>query len=137
MTGDRLTTHYSKRAARTAGAAGRRRKPGRPRVPCALEALVGHRMEVRECRKASEPMPIWFAALAATPCQANAGGQERAVRWECVAGRALYTNVGTDTEVIQPLDVRLMAGYTLAVYWSPGETAYSMETYRQTNLCVA
>jgi len=75
-------------------------------------------------------MPIWFAVLAATPCQAKVDGRGHSIRWECVAGRALYTNVGPDNEEIQPLDVRLEGGHTLAVFWAPNETAYSMETYR-------
>jgi hypothetical protein len=28
-----------------------------------------------------------------------------------------------------------MAGHTVAVYWMPGETAYTVEVYRQNELC--
>jgi len=129
MTGDRQTIHYSRGATRT-NAAERTRQTRRPRVPGALEELAGRQVDARECRKGPEPMPIWFAVLAATPCQAKVDGRGHSIRWECVAGRALYTNVGPDNEEIQPLDVRLEGGHTLAVFWAPNETAYSMETYR-------
>jgi hypothetical protein len=62
---------------------------------------------------------------------AVAEGRERVIRWEWVAGRAVYVNTGTDTEVIEPLGVSLQGGHTLAVCWLPGETAYSMETHRR------
>jgi hypothetical protein len=78
-----------------------------------------------------------MAVLLATRCQAVSNGRERAIRWEWVAGRAVYTNTAGDTELIQPLGVSLRGGHSLAVYWAPGETAYTMEMYRQRNLCVA
>jgi hypothetical protein len=49
------------------------------------------------------------------------------VAWNCASGRALYTNSGAHAETIQPLGVSLKAGQTLAVYWMPGETAYTLE----------
>lgn len=85
-----------------------------------------------ECqRPAGDPLPIWLAALAAARCQVNRNGQDHAVCWSCVSGRALYTNAGADAELIEPLGVRLQGGQTLAVYWLPGETDYTMEVYRQ------
>jgi hypothetical protein len=85
-------------------------------------------------RVEQEAQPIWMAVLLATRCQAVGNGRERAVRWEWVAGRAIYTNTAGDAELIQPLGVRLRDGYALAVFWAPGETAYTMEVYRQNNL---
>ena len=82
-----------------------------------------------------EPVPIWLAALLATSCEAQRNGENHAVRWSCVSGRALYTNAGRDAENIEPLGVSLLGGHTLAVYWMPGETAYTVETYRQAGLC--
>ncbi|MGA2722214.1 MAG: hypothetical protein ABSG79_07340 [Bryobacteraceae bacterium] len=82
-------------------------------------------------RPAGDPLPIWLAALAAARCQVNRNGQDHAVCWSCVSGRALYTNAGADAELIEPLGVRLQGGQTLAVYWLPGETDYTMEVYRQ------
>jgi hypothetical protein len=82
-----------------------------------------------------EPVPIWLAALLATSCEAQRNGENHAVRWDCVSGRALYTNAGRDAENIEPLGVSLLGGHTLAVYWMPGETAYTVETYRQAGLC--
>ena len=74
-----------------------------------------------------EPTPIWMAALMATRCLANRKGQDAAVRWSQVSGKALYTNSGVDPELILPLGVCLRAGQTLAVSWIPGDTAYTLE----------
>src|ERR1035441_7442858 len=65
------------------------------------------------CQRAAsrpEALPLWLAALAAARCQANGNGEDRAVRWSCASGRAFYTNVGADAELIQPLGVRLRGG---------------------------
>jgi hypothetical protein len=80
---------------------------------------------------AAQPAPIWMAALLATPCQAVASGEGHAVRWDCVSGRAIYTNQSSETEFIQPLGVRLEGGETLAVSWMPGETAYTLKVYNR------
>jgi len=77
---------------------------------------------------AAEPAPIWFAALVAVTGRVNA---ESSVRFEYVSGRAIYTNSLHDTQEIDGLGVSLHRGQTLAVYWAPGETAYTMEVYRQ------
>jgi hypothetical protein len=77
----------------------------------------------------SEPVPIWLAALMATSCQATRHGAGSAVCWKSVSGKATYTNAGADTELIQPLGVALGSGQTLAVYWTPGETSYTLEVY--------
>ncbi len=82
-----------------------------------------------------EPVPIWLAVLFATSCEAQRDGEIHAVRWNWVSGRALYTNAGRDTEHIEPLGVRLLGGHTMAVYWIPGDTAYTVEVYRQQELC--
>jgi hypothetical protein len=81
------------------------------------------------------PAPIWLAALSAASCQATRKGENHEVRWSCAAGRALYTNSGADTETIHPLGVRLEGGETLAVYWMPGETGYTMEVYGRNAAC--
>lgn len=81
----------------------------------------------------AEPAPIWMAALMAVRCKAQASDDDHAVRWDCIAGRAIYTNSGVDTEQIEPLGVSLQSGQTLAVSWTPGETAYTMEVYRLEN----
>ena len=78
----------------------------------------------------SEAVPIWFAALIGAHCQALVNGRPRTVRWNCVSGRAHYTNFGPETETIQPLDIRLQGGHTLAVSWAAGETAYTLEVFR-------
>ena|SRR5216683_2078866 len=84
---------------------------------------------------AGEPLPIWLAVLMATSCQARSNTSNHDVRWDRVAGRAVYTNFGRDAERIEPLGVSLSVGETLAVYWTPGETAYTMEVYSQTEKC--
>ena len=83
---------------------------------------------------AAEPAPIWFAALVAVTARVNA---ESSVRFEYVSGRAIYTNSSHDTQEIDGLGVSLDRGQTLAVYWAPGETAYTMEVYRQNRLACA
>ena len=93
------------------------------------------RTPLPEPSRPSEPVPIWLAVLHATACKAKRNGENHTVRWNWVSGRALYTNAGTDAERIEPLGVSLMAGHTVAVYWLPGETAYTVEIYRQTELC--
>jgi len=89
-----------------------------------------------EIQAPATPIPIWFAALMAIHCQARANGEERAVRWNCISGRAVYTNRGADVEFIEPLGVRLQGGHSVAVSWIPGETAYTVEVFRQFE-CVA
>ena len=81
------------------------------------------------------PMPIWFSALMATNCQATADGADHVVQWNCVSGRAFYTNHGPATERIEPLGISLQGGHTLAVSWTPGETAYTLEVLRQFDCC--
>jgi hypothetical protein len=84
---------------------------------------------------AGEPLPIWLSVLMATSCQARSDDSNHDVQWDRVAGRAEYTNFGHDAERIEPLGVSLLVGETLAVYWIPGETAYTMEVYSQTEKC--
>jgi hypothetical protein len=93
------------------------------------------RTALPEPSRPSEPVPIWLAVLDATACKAKRNGENHVVRWDWVSGRALYTNTGMDAEHIEPLGVSLMAGHTVAVYWMPGETAYTVEVYRQNELC--
>jgi hypothetical protein len=76
-------------------------------------------------------VPVWLAALIAAPCEACGGGENHAVSWQCISGRAFYTNAGLETEMIEPLGVRLRGGHTLAVSWMPGETGYTVEVFRQ------
>jgi hypothetical protein len=79
----------------------------------------------------AEPEPIWLAALNAARCRAFGNGGDRMVRWDFIAGRAVYTNESSETEMVQPLGVPVQGGASLAVYWIPGETGYSTETYHQ------
>ena len=88
-----------------------------------------------EAWPAGDPLPVWLAALLAARCQVNRNGEDQAVRWSCVSGRALYTNAGADSELIQPLGVHLQGGQTLAVCWLPGETDYTVEVYWQDGMC--
>ena len=82
-----------------------------------------------------EPAPVWLAALLAVRCQARSQGIHHEVRWRAVSGRAVYTNFASGTERIEPLGVSLQAGDTLAVWWDPGETAYTMEVYSNSEKC--
>ena len=56
-------------------------------------------------------------------------GKDHNVRWSCVSGRAVDTNTGAHPELIQPFGVRIQGGRSPAVFWMPGETAYSTEVY--------
>jgi hypothetical protein len=116
------------------------RRPARRATATAHEAHVPRNCDAMRCmppaaEMATEPTPIWLAALIATRCQAVANGEDHAVRWNHVSGRALYTNAGPETETIEPLGVNLKQGHTVAVSWIPGETAYTVEIYRQYDLC--
>jgi len=107
------------------------------RTPAASGKLAGFgRPATPAVQIPATPLPIWFAALLATHCQAKAGGEGRDVRWHCVSGRAVYTNDGVEAETIEPLGVCLQVGHTVAVSWTPGETAYTVEVFRGFD-CVA
>jgi hypothetical protein len=80
-----------------------------------------------------EHAPIWFAALVANRCTAMG----RAVNWEHKSGKALYTNSARDAEHIQPFGVSLRRGETLAVWWQPGETAYTLQVYNDLSAVAA
>jgi hypothetical protein len=108
----------------------------------ATEAPASHhhgagplRTPLPEAHQPADACPIWFAVLKASSCLAEVNGENRAIRWDCVSGRAVYTNRGGDAERIEPLGVSLMGGQTLAVYWMPGDTAYTVEVYRQNEKC--
>jgi hypothetical protein len=99
-------------------------------------AGAGHvRTPLPEANRPVEPVPVWLSVLVAASCSAKRNGERHAVRWDCEAGRAVYTNLSLDAEHIEPLGVSLMGGHTLAVYWVPGETAYTLEVYRQREKC--
>jgi hypothetical protein len=116
---------------RRAGASERiRRRP--VHTARALQAVMPH---IGELPSPSAAVPIWLAALDASRCQASGNGENHVVRWNCISGRALYTNGGTDTEVIHPLGVSLRGGQTVVVYWMPGETAYTVEVHGGNELC--
>src|SRR5205085_7951832 len=77
-----------------------RRTPGRvgPSLPIPVARTVA--MQPR-----CEPTPIWLAALIAGGCLASKNGEDHAVRWVCVSGRALYTNGSSEPERIEPLGI--------------------------------
>lgn len=86
-----------------------------------------HMTNIQNAIETREHTPIWFAALVANGCTATDRAEERAVNWRCRSGKALYTNVAREAEHIQPFGVHLRRGETLAVWWQPGETAYTLE----------
>ncbi|HWC97584.1 MAG TPA: hypothetical protein VG456_12555 [Candidatus Sulfopaludibacter sp.] len=90
---------------------------------------IANSLEPRPAK--AEAAPIWFAALSAVTSHSAGNGELRSVRFEYVAGRALYTNSTANSQDIDPLGVTLHEGQTLAVYWVPGETAYTLEVYRR------
>jgi hypothetical protein len=103
----------------------------------AAEVISGLSLAVRPQEKLSytEPAPVWLAALRAVGCQARSNGFLHEVGWHAVADRAIYTNFGRHPERIEPLGVYLPAGATLAVHWAPGDTAYTLEVYSDTEKC--
>jgi len=107
---------------------------GRPSAATHSNAS-SHSAGVQENRSCHEPMPVWLAALVAAGCSARGNALPHEVRWQSRAGRAVYTNFGGCTETIEPLGVTLPSGDTLAVYWIPGETAYTLEIYSSTEKC--
>jgi hypothetical protein len=104
-------------------------------VAAATRPSVASPSPLAEIGSKQEPLPIWLAVLIATSCHARSSQGRHDVRWDCVSGRAIYTNYGRDTERIEPLGVNLQAGDTLAVYWIPGETAYTFEVFSPTEKC--
>jgi len=93
------------------------------------------RASLPEAHQPVDGFPIWFAVLMVSSCLTTANGENRATQWDCISGRAVYTNTGGDAENIEPLGVRLLGGETLAVCWMPGETAYTVEVYGQNERC--
>jgi hypothetical protein len=130
----------------TAGSARRGARPDRTvenDEPETVRAFVSRRLNASsgclfpvrpEIQQPRLAVPIWMAALLATPCRATSNTEHHEVLWACIAGRAVYTNCSTETEFIQPLDVKLQRGDTLAVYWTPGESAYTVDVYKPNEL---
>ena len=106
------------------------RRPGSQRAPSDSSGTAGPRVSYPR-PDSGEPVPIWLAVLMATSCQAEVNGENHDVRWDCVAGRAVYKNSGRAEERIEPLGVSLLGGQTLAVSWIPGATAYTVEVFGQ------
>jgi hypothetical protein len=96
---------------------------------------LGRTAATGAAQQSASAAPIWLAALNAASCQVRGKGEDHAVPWSCAAGRAVYTNSGADTEMIDPLGVSLERGQTLAVSWMPGETGYSIEVYGRNGAC--
>ncbi len=92
---------------------------------------------LREGIENREHTPIWLAALVAKGCTARHCAEHRSVRWRCNSGKALYTNSTRDAEHIHPFGVSLRRGETLAVSWKPGETAYTIEVYKEADTAAA
>jgi hypothetical protein len=92
---------------------------------------------IKVARRKAQSLPIWLAALVAVRCSADDGREGHSVSWDCISDRAVYTNGGSSAERIEPLGVYLQTGQTLAVYWMPGETAYTMEVYGQREMAGA
>jgi len=76
-------------------------------------------------------LPIWMAALITSGCRTAAAGSDGNVRWRYIDGRAQYTNDASGALVIQPLGIRLESGQTLAASWTPGQTNYTFEVFRE------
>ncbi len=141
MGNERKSNSRGKVMGGTTGATGRR---GSHQVSCMPARSMEYAKAGPQPRKdavhaespsAAETVPIWLAALLATHCQATGNGEDHVVRWNCFKGRALYTNARAHTVRIEPLGVTLQQGHTLAVGWAPGETAYSLEIFRQFDQC--
>jgi hypothetical protein len=78
----------------------------------------------------AEPLPIWMAALVARGCEAMVNGAARKIEWQCISGRAVYTNVGAETETLLPFGIAVAGGDSVVVSWLPGDTSYTVELDR-------
>jgi hypothetical protein len=96
-----------------------------------------HTTNIQDVIETREHAPIWFAALVANGCTASDRAEGRTVNWRHKSGKALYTNSARDAEHIQPFGVSLRRGETLAVWWQPGETAYTLEVFHDLNAVAA
>ena len=119
-----------------------RARTGEPRTHgtelCLIRPYSGAgpvRTPLPEARVPAEPVPIWLDVLRASSCEARRNGENHAVRWRWVSGRAVYTNSGRDAEHIEPWGVSLAGGQTMAVCWMPGETEYTVEVIGEAELC--
>jgi len=83
--------------------------------------------ERKNAGDANESLPIWMAALLASCCRATGNGEQQLIDWQCVNGRAVYTNSGAEPEVVEPFGIPLGSGETVAVSWQPGETSYTVK----------
>jgi hypothetical protein len=72
-------------------------------------------------------LPVWMAALLAAECQVTGNGFARTVDWRCRSGRAMYTNLGAETEIVHPFGIPLRRGETVIISWLRGETAYTVQ----------
>ena len=72
-------------------------------------------------------LPVWMAALIAAECQVIGNGLARKIDWRCRSGRAMYTNLGVETEVIQPFGIAVRSLETVIISWPPGGTGYSVQ----------
>lgn len=75
----------------------------------------------RQTGTPSETLPIWMAALIASGTAAG---------WQWLAGRAVYTNGGAETETIEPFGVQVQRGETVAVTWHANDSSYTVEFIR-------
>ena len=101
--------------------------------PAAPEVARRGMAHVTAFQPHSAPLPIWFAALAASNCCAAGDGGEHSIHWFCESGRALYRNDGSHPEWIESLGVGLRVGDILSVTWVPGDTAYTVEVLQSLN----
>jgi hypothetical protein len=88
----------------------------------------------RQTTIAADPLPIWMAALVARGCEAMVNGTARKIEWQCLSGRAVYTNDGPDTEILLPFGVPVAGGHSVVVSWLPGDTSYTVELDRPDRL---
>jgi hypothetical protein len=88
-------------------------------------------------RAEKDLQPIWMTVLRSANCQAISSSGEHAISWRWIEGRAAYSNTKSETELILPLGVSLPSGHTIAIYWAPSATTYTVETYPESRLRVA
>jgi hypothetical protein len=68
-----------------------------------------------------------MAALLAAECQVTGNGGTRTVDWRCRSGRAMYTNLGVETEIVYPFGIAVRSLETIIVSWLPGGTGYTVQ----------
>lgn len=71
-------------------------------------------------------LPIWFSALLAAECMERAPYSTHLVDWRLDGALAKYTNCHTEPITLDPFNIVVDPGKSLAVLWEPGMSTYTV-----------